>query len=65
MITITSNASAYAAKCWAAKKSKAEILQEISELENLWIIRHDNPFAKNAHYTHQRIETLKAIAEKM
>jgi hypothetical protein len=51
----------YSAKCWATSRTKKEIQDEISELENLWKIKHPNPFPKNAHYSHIRIVTLKEI----
>ena len=53
--------SAYAAECWATDKSKEEIQSEINYLQNLWKIKHPNPFPKNAHYSYIRIVTLKEI----
>jgi hypothetical protein len=51
----------YSAKCWATSRTKKEIQDEISELENLWKIKHKNPFSRNAHWTHCKIITLKEI----
>ncbi len=53
--------SVYAAECWATDKSKEEIQSEINYLQNLWKIKHPNPFPKNAHYSYIRIVILKEI----